>query len=161
MEPTEEKETKTLSEKLLDQLTIKVAGEREKALQNIKELSNQAKDADGPWQSTSDTSKKQNSWLANSLLQQSDRQYLALQKTQDAINTKSKDQTRKVSIGTILRLKEDYEEEDTILFCVEEGLGGQELSIDGETYTTISLNANLIKDINKGSVDCEIIEETS
>ena len=112
-----------------------------------------------PWQSASDTSRRQNSWLANSLLQQLDWQDLALQKTQDIITTKLKDPTKRVSIGTILRLKEKNLEENLTFFCVEEGLGGRELLVDGETYITISQNTKIVRDINNGSIDCEILEE--
>jgi len=159
MEPKEQKEIKSPPEKLLDELTINVKSERENMLQNIKELAEQAKNADGPWQSASDTSRRQNSWLANSLLQQLDWQDLALQKTQDIITTKLKDPTKRVSIGTILRLKEKNLEENLTFFCVEEGLGGRELLVDGETYITISQNTKIVRDINNGSIDCEILEE--
>lgn len=104
-------------------------------------------EADGPMQSTHDTTRQANGWLANALFSLDMRTERALEELSEAIDPTT---MREGNLGRIfthedLGMKKETEEEINFFFSVPDGLGGHLLEVNGNIYFTLSINTPILK----------------
>ncbi len=106
-------------------------------------------DADGPMQSTHDTTRQTSGWLMNAFSLQDNKILTALEILDQNVNTEPPNDN---IIGRILtyedlQLTREDDDENDYFFSVPDALGGREFRIDGNTYLTLSIESPILKSV--------------
>jgi len=116
----------------------------EEGRDNAKEM---AINADGPWQATYDTTKKEQSWLANALHERIQRKQedlkVFLRKLEENKGKLEKGKT--LVVGSIFKIESSEEDLAEVFMLVSRGLGGEQIQLEGSAITTISTESKLGK----------------
>jgi len=103
-------------------------------------------DSDGPWQSTYDTTKKEQAWLSNALDVQIISLEESLRELLGAIKGEVKNREIKIaSVGSIIRVKNFQTGSFEWFLLVPDGLGGENLTVELGEILTISRESKLGK----------------
>lgn len=142
--PSEQKQRELFKKNVTDAIQAQVHGSIRTLAINRDSAKATSIDADGPWQSTYDTTKKEQAWLSNSLdrqieqLEISLRNFLELTKNEKELNTV-------VSVGSIIRTRNCQTNICEWFVLVSGGIGGRNLKVESEEIMTISTESKLGK----------------
>lgn len=140
-----EEEREQLRQSVVNILVREISNDIEAIERSRDSAKEAAISADGPWQATYDTTKKEQSWLANALHERAKQKRKNLEVFLRTLQ-ENNDQLRKgktIRIGSIFKI-ENLEENYTETFMlVSRGLGGEQIQLEKSTITTISAESKL------------------
>ncbi len=138
-----------LEQNLLRELGIVLAMEFQEKQQNRDDLLLICQDANGPMQSTHDTTRQASGWLLNALYLYDIKIQKAFETLIRSINERTNNENNFGYVLTFeeLHLTKELDDKNDFFFSVPEGLGGREFSFDGDTYLTISTQSKILKSL--------------